>query len=160
MRWLGNRESDNVEDRRGSGGSGLAIGGGIGGIVIAILYVLLGGNPSDVVNQVIQPVQTQQQTSRSPEEEKLASFTKVILGLTETVWDSIYQAYGDKYNHPKLVLFSDQTQSGCGFASAATGRFIVRPTKKYISIFLFLESYLIVLAHRVNLQWHMLLRMK
>ena len=63
MRWLGNRESDNVEDRRGSGGGGLAIGGGIGTIVIAVIYVLLGGNPSDVVNQIAAPQQNQSATA-------------------------------------------------------------------------------------------------
>jgi uncharacterized protein len=140
MRWLGNRESNNIEDRRGSGGSGIAIGGGIGGIIIAVLYIMLGGNPGDVVNQVVQPKQPQEQTHQSPAEEKLASFTKVILGLTETVWDSIYEANGGKYSQPKLVLFSNQTQSGCGFASAATGPFYCPPDQKvYIDLSFFDE---------------------
>lgn len=139
MRWLGNRESNNVEDRRGSGG-GLAIGGGIGTIVIAIIYVLLGGNPSDVVNQVLTPQQTQSSSVRSPEEEKLASFTKVVLAYTEDVWDSIYRADGQQYEKPRLVLFSNQTQSRCGFASAATGPFYCPPDHKvYIDLSFFKE---------------------
>ena len=140
MRWLGNRESDNVEDRRGSGGGGLAIGGGIGTIVIAVIYVLLGGNPSDVVNQIAAPQQNQSATARTPEEERLATFTKVVLASTENVWDSIYQSTGKTYTQPILVLFSDQTQSGCGFASAATGPFYCPPDQKvYIDLSFFRE---------------------
>lgn len=123
MRWQGNRESSNVDDRRGKGAGGLAVGGGIGTIVIAVIYLLLGGNPSDVVNQVIQQPSTESTQPRSAAEEKLASFTKVVLGLTEQVWDSIYRADGEQYKHPSLVLFTEQTQSGCGFASAASGPF-------------------------------------
>jgi uncharacterized protein len=138
MRWLGNRESDQVEDRRG-GKSGLAIGGA-GTIVIAIIYLLLGGNPSDIVNQMVAPQQTQSATTSSPEEERLASFTKVVLGITEAVWDSIYTANGDTYLKPKLVLFSDQTESGCGFASAATGPFYCPGDQKvYIDLSFFRE---------------------
>lgn len=140
MRWLGNRESNNIEDRRGSGGGGLAIGGGIGTIVIAVIYVLLGGNPSDVVNQVVAPQQNQSTTARTPEEEKLAQFTKVVLAFTENVWDSIYRSKGDTYTKPTLVLFSDQTQSGCGFASAASGPFYCPPDQKlYIDLSFFRE---------------------
>jgi hypothetical protein len=138
MRWLGNRESNNVEDRRGSGGGGLAIGGGIGTIVIAVIYVLLGGNPSDVVNQIVAPQQNQSATARTPEEERLAKFTKVVLAYTENVWDSIYESRGETYTKPTLVLFSDQTQSGCGFASAATGPFYCPPDQKvYIDLSFF-----------------------
>jgi predicted metalloprotease len=138
MRWLGNRESNNVEDRRGSGGGGLAIGGGIGTIVIAVIYVLLGGNPSDVVNQIVAPQQNQSATARTPEEERLAKFTKVVLAYTENVWDSIYESRGETYTKPTLVLFSDQTQSVCGFASAATGPFYCPPDQKvYIDLSFF-----------------------
>ncbi len=138
MRWLGSRESSNVEDRRGGGG--LAIGGGIGAIVIAVIYVLLGGNPSDVVNQIVAPQQNQSSTARTPEEEKLAKFTKVVLAYTENVWDSIYRSNGDTYSKPTLVLFSDQTQSGCGFASAASGPFYCPPDQKvYIDLSFFVE---------------------
>lgn len=140
MRWLGNRESDNVEDRRGIGGGGLAIGGGIGTIVIAVIYVLLGGNPTDVVNQIVAPQQNQTSIARTPEEEKLAKFTKVVLAYTENVWDSIYRSNGERYTKPTLVLFSEQTQSGCGFASAATGPFYCPPDQKvYIDLSFFRE---------------------
>jgi len=126
MRWLGNKESENVDDRRGGGGKGLAMGGGIGTIIIALIYLFMGGDPSQVANQLQNAIPSQQNNAsapRSAEEEKLASFTKVVLGLTETVWDSIYQSKGSQYEKPVLVMFTNQTQSGCGAASAASGPF-------------------------------------
>lgn len=144
MRWMGNRESNHVEDRRGGGG--LMIGGGIGSIVIGLLYLLLGGDPAVVVNQVIQ---NQKQTTASQTDEaseKLASFSKVVLGLTEDVWDSIYQSSSDQYQPPTLVLFTQQTQSGCGFASAATGPFYCPGDQKvYIDL-----SFFKALSDRFN----------
>lgn len=144
MRWMGNRESNHVEDRRGGGG--LMIGGGIGSIVIGLLYLLLGGDPAVVVNQVIQN-QNQATASQTDEaSEKLASFSKVVLGLTEDVWDSIYQSSNDQYQPPKLVLFTQQTQSGCGFSSAATGPFYCPGDQKvYIDL-----SFFKALSDRFN----------
>jgi predicted metalloprotease len=140
MRWQGNRESSNIDDRRGKGAGGLLMGGGIGTIVIAVIYLLLGGNPSDVVNQVIQQPSTESTQPRSAAEEKLALFTKVVLGFTEQVWDSIYQTEGKKYEHPTLVLFTEQTQSGCGFASAASGPFYCPADEQvYIDLSFFKE---------------------
>ena len=139
MRWMGNRESNNVEDRRG-GGNGLIAGGGIGTIIIGLLYLLLGGDPAVVVNQVIQQAPTVNTAPRSDEEEKLASFTKVVLAYTEDVWDSIYQERGETYDAPKLVLFTKQTQSGCGFASDASGPFYCPADQKvYIDLSFFEE---------------------
>lgn len=143
MRWLGNKESDNVDDRRGGGGKGLAMGGGIGTIIIALIYLFMGGDPSQVANQLQNAIPSQQNTTaapRSAEEEKLASFTKVVLGLTETVWDSIYHSQGSQYEKPVLVMFTDQTQSGCGAASAASGPFYCPGDKRvYIDLSFFDE---------------------
>ncbi len=123
MLWQGRRESDNVEDRRGFSGGRIAMGGGIGTIVIGLLYLLLGGNPTDLVNQINQQQPTQNAVNRSPEEEKLASLAKVVLADTEDVWSQIFRENGSFYQFPKMVLFTGETQSGCGFSSAATGPF-------------------------------------
>jgi len=143
MRWLGNKESENVDDRRGGGGKGLAMGGGIGTIIIALIYLFMGGDPSQVANQLQNAIPSQQNNAsapRSAEEEKLASFTKVVLGLTETVWDSIYQSKGSQYEKPVLVMFTNQTQSGCGAASAASGPFYCPGDKRvYIDLSFFDE---------------------
>ena len=140
MLWQGRRESDNVEDRRGKGG-GMLIGGGIGTIIIGLLYVLLGGNPSDVVNQISKTQSSQSPSApRSAAEEKLASFSRVVLADTEDVWSEIFTENGKKYTKPTLVLFTEQTQSGCGFSSAATGPFYCPADEKvYIDLSFFTE---------------------
>jgi predicted metalloprotease len=139
MRWQGNRESSNVEDRRGGGGRGMAVGGGIGGIIIMLIYLFMGGDPNQVVNQLQQGNQAQTERQASPEEERLAQFTKVVLGLTETVWDSIYRSENNRYEQPNLVLFTGQTQSeGCGAASSAMGPFYCPAERKvYIDLSFF-----------------------
>jgi hypothetical protein len=102
----------------------------------------MGGDPTQVMNQLQNSAPTQTSPApRSAEEEKLASFTKVVLGLTETVWDSIYQSRGSSYERPTLVLFSDQVQSeGCGAASSASGPFYCPGDRKvYIDLSFFEE---------------------
>lgn len=138
MRWTGRRESSNVEDRRGISGGGIAVGG-IGAVIIAIIYLVLGGNPSEVLQQM--PAAEQQQSAtRSPAEERLASFTKVVLADTEDVWDSLFNAKGSTYRKPTLVMFSRSTESGCGFANAITGPFYCPPDEKiYIDLSFFDE---------------------
>lgn len=126
MRLDGRRESSNVDDRRGSrtatyGGVGL---GGL--IVIGLISLLLGGNPSDVLEMATQIGGTQYTTTEytpSPEEEALATFSKQILAGTEDVWTSIFEKSGLKYDPPKLVLFKDYVQTASGTASAASGPF-------------------------------------
>jgi predicted metalloprotease len=141
MLWQGRRESGNVEDRRGMSSGGLIAGGGIGSIIIGILYFLLGGNPSDIPSQVGSPQQqTRSATPRSPEEERLASMSKVVLADTEDVWGQIFQENGKTYTDPTLVMFTEQTQSGCGFSSAATGPFYCPTDQKvYIDLSFFNE---------------------
>lgn len=140
MLWQGRRESSNVEDRRGISGRGIAAGGGIGTLIIGLLYFLLGGDPSEINTQMGSGQQTQSAMPRSAEEEKLASFSKVILADTEDVWGEIFKENGSEYSAPKLVLFTEQTQSGCGFSSAATGPFYCPSDQKvYIDLSFFDE---------------------
>lgn len=118
MLWKGGRESQNVEDRRGMGG-GLVAGGGIGALIIGIIIYLLGGNPNQVLNYDNTQPQTQQQTANDDNKK----FVSVVLGYTEDVWTSLFNGMHKTYAEPHLVLFTQATQSGCGFASAATGPF-------------------------------------
>jgi len=126
MRWEHGRRSDNIEDRRGIrvGGKGL-VGGGIGAIVLALVAMYFGVDPSVVLNQVANqaPTQEEQQATFSPEEEKLKEFMSVVLADTEDVWGALFQRSGRAYQPPKLVLFSGAVESACGFAEAAMGPF-------------------------------------
>jgi uncharacterized protein len=118
MKWLGRQGSGNVEDRRGMGG--LAVGGGIGGVIVLILSLLFGGNPLDNMNVG----STSSSEPRSAEEDQQAKFVSVVLKETENVWNAVFeQEFGQDYQEPHLVLFTQSNQSGCGFASAATGPF-------------------------------------
>jgi uncharacterized protein len=127
MRWQGRRQSDNVEDRRGVSGRGLAVGGGLGGIgvVIAILYFLLGGNPSDVTQnlQVDQPAATGAGETLSAHDKEMGEFVSTVLASIEDVWRARFQELGKTYVEPKLVLFSGQIDSACGYAGASSGPF-------------------------------------
>jgi len=124
MKWKGRAKSSNVEDRRGRGVGGAAIGGlGGFGIIIMIIYALLGGNPGDIM-QSINPGQTQSVPyEATQEEEELAEFVSVVLADTEVVWNDIFADLGKEYNEPKLVLFTGSVQSACGVAGASTGPF-------------------------------------
>ena len=118
MRWRGRQGSGNVSDRRGMGGK-LAVGGGLGGIVILILSLLLGGNPLETIN-----VGGQENYTPSAAEDERAQFVGVVLRDTEDVWNTLFEEeFSADYQEPMLVLFSQSDQSGCGFASAATGPF-------------------------------------
>jgi uncharacterized protein len=124
MLWQGRRESENVEDARGSGGGGrIVLGGGIGTVILVVLYLLLGGDPQALFNsQQAQLPQTAQYDSQAPRDEA-SKFVAVVLADTEDAWHEIFRQMGREYQEPKLVLFTDLIQSGCGFARGATGPF-------------------------------------
>lgn len=128
MLWQGRRQSSNVEDKRGMSAGGLAVGGGVIGIIALIINLLLGGDPSSINLPELMPGQQGgAQTQLSPEaqaaDEKRAGFVKVVLAETEDVWNNIFQQSGKTYPEPTLVLFRDAVQSGCGTASASSGPF-------------------------------------
>ena len=131
MRTDGQRESENVEDRRGQrGGAPLALGGGgIGILVLALIVYLMGGDPRGLLKQAQQQqAQPQQQQADpeaplDPEQEALKKFVGVVLADTEDVWTKQFAAMGQQYEKPKLVLFSGEVASACGHASAAVGPF-------------------------------------
>lgn len=124
MRTEGRRTSDNVEDRRGmSSGGKMAVGGGLGAVVIALIVLLLGGDPSSVINTApAVPTESGEFTS-TPAEEEMVNFVSVVLAGTEDVWGKVFQQSNMTYRPPVLVLFRDQVQSACGFATAASGPF-------------------------------------
>ena len=126
MLWQGRRESENVEDDRGSGGGRrIAVGGGLGGVILVVAYLLLGGDP----NALIESQQPQSQLSQSRQidpnapKDEASKFVAVVLADTEDAWHAVFRQMGREYEEPKLVLFSNQTRSGCGFASTASGPF-------------------------------------
>ena len=137
MEWRGQRESENVEDRRGMPGQPMLIGGGLGTIAIVIIVALLGGDPMAFLQQMQNPQQPGQppgqqagppqpgleEPDRRGEHDELKEFVAVVLADTEDVWDDVFRGMGKTYRKPKLVLYTGHTASGCGAADAAIGPF-------------------------------------
>ena len=142
MLWQGRRESENVEDARGSGGGGrLVVGGGIGTVILVVLYLLLGGDLQTLFNsQQAQLPQTAQYDSQTSPRDEASKFVAVVLAETEDAWNEIFRQMGREYEEPRLVLFTDMIQSGCGFASGATGPFYCPQDRRvYIDLGFFNE---------------------
>lgn len=126
MRLDGRRESTNVDDRRGMSKGKMAGGLGIGGIIIVgLITLLMGGDPTDVINMAGQMggVQIASDYTPTAEEEELAHFSKQILAGTEDVWSAIFRQYGRTYDPPKMVLYNGTVQTGSGMASSEMGPF-------------------------------------
>ena len=130
MRWGKGRRSANIEDRRGRRMGGKAAGG-IGGIglIIAVGYFFLSGDPSMLIRQIAgggggQPqIQSSQPSELTEQEKQLTDFVSVVLADTEDVWHGIFQANNLTYKEPVLVLYTDQTPTACGTGQAAAGPF-------------------------------------
>ena len=125
MKWTNDR-SDNVEDRRGQGGGkGMMIGGGLGTVVIALIVMFLGGDPSAVLNNsgVMQGQAQTEQRQLTEEELKTYEFVRMVTAETEETWTEVFEEHGLEYRKPKVVMFEQVTQSGCGTAQAAMGPF-------------------------------------
>ena len=124
MLWQGRTGSTNVDDRRGIGAGGFAVGGGILGVIALLLnFFLGGGDPSTLPQQMpgqSQPMSTEQKAA----DDQRAEFVKVVLKETENVWNQLFpQYFKESYQEPTLVLFRDMVQSGCGTASSQSGPF-------------------------------------
>ncbi len=133
MRWQGNRQSDQVEDQRGgrsARGPALA-GGGIGLIVLVVLVMLMGGNPEQILQLIGQPPAGVEQpgdpaggeVAATPENDEIKQFVATVLADTEDVWEEQFRLAGRSYQKPKLVLFTGNVKSACGFADSAMGPF-------------------------------------
>ena len=171
MRMDGRRTSSNVDDRRGMS-AGKAAGMGIGGIIIiGLITWIMGGNPLSVIQDAANNgglltgggVETSQDYQPTAEEEALAEFSKQILASTEDVWSKIFrEQVGAEYEPPKMVLFTNAVQTGCGGASAAVGPFYCSADKSlYIDLSFFSQmkqqlgadgefAYAYVIAHEVG----------
>ena len=137
MRWRGQRESTNVEDRRGMRvRRGGMIGGGLGVVAILLIGTLLGVDPRlllggvQVMNSAAPPVEETVPFEESPAEAEARQFLAVVLADTEDVWSALFGKLGGSYREPRLVLFSGAVQSGCGFAESAMGPFYCPPDER------------------------------
>ncbi len=142
MQWRGRRQSGNIEDRRGIGGRGLAIGGGGGivAIVAVVLVLLLGGDPSTVLQQSPLTPSTVSSGTGTGQADEASQFVSVVLASTEDVWNEQFRLLGETYQAPRLVLFSGTVQTPSGFASAASGPFYSPADRKvYIDLSFFQE---------------------
>ncbi len=143
MLWKDRRQSDNIDDRRGISGGGLAVGGGLGSIIILVLALLLGADPRKLLEQLPQESpgsRTQSSRPLNPQEEELKKFVAVVLAETEDVWTQVFRQNGKQYRKPTLVLYSGQVDSACGRASAAVGPFYCSGDEKlYIDLSFFTE---------------------
>lgn len=137
MRWQGSRRSNNVEDYRGQrfGGAGLKLG--VGGTLLALVAgYFLGIDPRIILGLAESVPSGSQPTAQTgvPQDEE-GQFISAVLGETEDTWSALFEQRGAQYQPPKLVLYSDQVQSACGFASAAAGPFYCPGDRKvYIDL--------------------------
>jgi uncharacterized protein len=122
MRWQGGRRSGNIQDRRGRGPA--LIGGGIGAVIITLIAVVLGVDPSQLATGVApsEPVPTAEPGAFTGTDEE-ADFVAAVLGDTEQTWHELFARHGLSYREPQLVLFDDAVSSACGFAQSAVGPF-------------------------------------
>ncbi|RZJ49541.1 MAG: metalloprotease [Chryseobacterium sp.] len=144
MKWLGRRQSDNVEDRRGLSGGKVAVGGGVIGIIILLLNVF-GGETGQVIGSGLEQLQGgQQQTEEaaplSKEDKEMGDFVRVILADNEDIWSKIFADNGMTYEKPKLVLFKGSVQTACGGASSASGPFYCPGDRKVYMDLAFFEE--------------------
>ncbi len=144
MRWKDERRSENIEDRRQAVPTGMAVGGGIGTIILVLIAIFLGADPRQVLNllQANQPPPAAgarmpgANAPANPAEDEKKDFVAAVLGDTEDVWTAIFREMGMQYEEPKLVLFRNAVQTeGCGFASSAVGPFYCPGDRKvYIDL--------------------------
>jgi predicted metalloprotease len=145
MRWRGQRESDQIEDRRGLPvrRGGLALGGG-GLVLLLVVAVLTGRDPLQLIEVVSGPPQVSVDPGtagqRGAPADEAGKFASVVLASTEDVWRRHFTEGGRDYQLPTLVLFSDAVESACGFNSAAVGPFYCPPDRKvYLDLSFFAE---------------------
>jgi predicted metalloprotease len=136
MRLEDQRASDNIEDRRGMGGRGVRMGGGLGlgAIVVAVIAMFMGVDPRLVLGllggaqQVTQAVPQKPGVAGTPNDE-MGRFVARVIGSTEDAWRMLFQQQGAQYSEPKLVLYEGGTRTACGMGSATAGPFYCPPDR-------------------------------
>jgi uncharacterized protein len=142
MLWQGRKQSTNVDDRRGIGGGGMLVGGGVIGVIVLLINMFMGGNVDpNILNQLPTGGQSRELSAEEKAaDDQRAEFVKVVLQDTEDVWNSIFAQGGEDYPEPTLVLFRDGVQSGCGQASSQSGPFYCPADQKvYIDLSFYQE---------------------
>jgi len=140
VRWEDERRSENVEDERGAsfGGGVKWAGGGIGAVIVVVVALLMGVDPSQLLQQMPSGSAVAPSTGpvhSSPEEDRLKDFVSTVLASTEDTWSELFKGNQRTYVEPKLVLFSGAVHSACGFAQAAVGPFYCPADQKvYIDL--------------------------
>lgn len=139
MKWEGRAGSSNIEDRRGMGGRGLAVGGGLGGLVLVLLMsALTGRSPTEFINT--SSSDDPGVRSGVPENDPQYQFVSVVLKDTEDVWGQLFAKSGQSYEMPALVLFDGATESACGLGQSAMGPFYCPQDRKvYLDLSFFRE---------------------
>lgn len=146
MRWKGGRRSSNIEDRRGPGRRGGMLGGGIGTIVIILIGLYFGVDPTFLL-EGMQSASVPSSAGSRPSAEELANdpnadMVAVVVADTEDVWTEIFAAEGREYREPTLVLFSGATRSACGLGQAAMGPFYCPADQKaYLDLSFFEDMH-------------------
>ena len=146
MKWRGNRQSDNVEDRRGMSGGGKAVIGGGGLVIVFFLVKMFFPEAAPLLdtiqqNQSSQPTeQTGEQRELTPEEKEIGDFAKTVFAYTEDTFGQIFQENNMEYEMPKMVLFSDNVETACGSATSASGPFYCPGDKKVYMDLRFFEE--------------------
>ena len=145
MRWESARQSTNIQDRRGMSGGTMIGGGGIGMLILVLLFSFITGrNPLELLSQVEStdtgPASTSAPTGNVDPNDPQARFVAAVLGDTEDTWNQVFSQQSRRYEEPVLVLFDGSVQSACGFASAATGPFYCPSDHKvYLDLSFFRE---------------------
>lgn len=140
MRWRGGRRSSNIDDRRGVRSGSRVVGGGLGTIVLVLVAMYFGVDPSFLIDGLQSSTSSSQSDVRPPDAEDLkndplADMVAVVIGDTEDVWNAIFASQGREYQEPTLVLFTGSTRSACGVGQAAMGPFYCPADQKaYIDL--------------------------
>ena len=140
MRWRGGRRSSNIEDRRGARAAPKLLGGGIGTIVLILVAMYFGVDPTPLMRGLQGAGQSASTSGTRPSAEDLkndplADMVSVVIADTEDVWKTIFAAQGRRYQEPTLVMFTGGTRSACGLGQAAMGPFYCPADQKaYIDL--------------------------